>query len=253
MKYNRSIFPNAITLINLLLGCSAITVAFVGNEYNAAWLIMLAAVCDLFDGWIARALNARTELGVQLDSLADMVSFGVAPSIILFKWLILVLTNSSEFSTFELISSSLGQKIVLLCSFLFAAAAAVRLARFNIRPSLGQLFNGLTTTAAALIISSLWLIFSLDSDFSEILRPLLLNIYFVLALIIVLVLLMLSDLKMLSLKFKGVSLKENLWQYILLIGSALFIAIFRIEGIFLSLVFYIVLSMISAYARPKET
>jgi CDP-diacylglycerol---serine O-phosphatidyltransferase len=253
MKNTRYIFPNAITLINLILGCSAITVTLMGsNEYNAAWLILLAAICDLFDGWVARLLDAKSELGVQLDSLADMVSFGVAPSIILFKWFVLVLTNSSEFSTFELMSASFGQKIVLLCSFLFAVAAAIRLARFNITPASGQLFNGLTTTASALIISSLWLMISLDSSLSEMLRPVLLNIYFVFALLITLIILMVSNLKMLSLKFNGLKFKENLWQYVLLAGGALSIVIFKIEGIFLSLLFYIVLSLINNLFRIKE-
>jgi len=254
MKNTRFIFPNAITLINLILGCSAITVVLMGNnEYNAAWLIILAAICDLLDGWVARVLNAKSDFGVQLDSLADMVSFGVAPSIILFKWFVLVLTNSSEFSTFELISANNGQKIILVCSFLFAAAAAVRLARFNITPAQGKLFNGLTTTASALIISSLWLIFSLDTALSEILRPVLLNIFFVFILLIILIVLMLSNLKMLSLKFKGFAFKENFWQYFILIGGALLIAIFRIEGIFLSLMYYLILSLIIALVRTKES
>jgi CDP-diacylglycerol---serine O-phosphatidyltransferase len=242
MKNIRYIFPNAITLINLALGCAAITVALLGtNEYNAAWLIMMAAVFDLLDGWVARLLNARSEFGVQLDSLADMVSFGVAPSIILFKWYVLVLTNNSEFSTFELASSGFGEKILLLSSFLLAIAAAIRLARFNILPTKGQTFNGLATTASALIISSLWLI--IDSPESEIIRPVLLNVYFVIALLVILVFLMLSNIEMLSLKFKGASFKQNLWQYILIGVSVLLITFFRIEGIFFSLMFYLILSM----------
>jgi CDP-diacylglycerol---serine O-phosphatidyltransferase len=249
MKNIRYIFPNSITLINLALGCAAITVALIGsNEYMAAWLIMLAAVFDLFDGWVARLLDARSEFGVQLDSLADMVSFGVAPSIIFFKWYILVLTNTSRFSTFELTSSSIIEKVLLLSAFLFAAAAAIRLARFNIAPSTGQLFKGLTTTASALIVSSLWII--IDSPESEFIRPILLNIYFVITLLCLLVFLMLSNIHMLSLKFKGVSFGANKWQYIILGVSAILLIVFKLEGIFFSLLFYLLLSFILAAFQP---
>jgi len=249
MKNLKYIFPNLITLSNLTLGCGAITVALIGaNEYNAAWLLMFAAVLDLFDGWVARLLNARSEFGVQLDSLADMVSFGVAPSIIFFKWFILVLTNSSEFSTFELISATANEKIFLAISFLFAIGAAVRLARFNISPSTGQIFNGLTTTAAAMIVSSIWII--IDSPNSEFIRPVLLNKYFVVILLITLVILMVSNLKMLSLKFKGSSFKKNIWQYIIIGMTAVLLIIFRTEGIFLSLLSYLILSIALSFFRP---
>lgn len=249
MKNIRYIFPNAITLINLTLGCAAITVALLGsNEYMAAWLIIFAAIFDLFDGWVARLLNARSEFGVQLDSLADMVSFGVAPSIIFFKWYILVLTNTSRFSTFELTSSTVIEKLLLLSAFLFAVAAAIRLARFNITPSTGQVFKGLATTASALIVSSLWII--IDSPESEFLRPLLLNIYFVVALLALLIFLMLSSIRMLSLKFSGASFAKNKWQYIILGVSAILLILFKIEGIFFSLLFYLVLSLILAIIQP---
>jgi CDP-diacylglycerol---serine O-phosphatidyltransferase len=251
MKNIKFIFPNAITLINLALGCAAITVVLIGsNEYMAAWLIILAAVCDLFDGWVARLLDARSEFGVQLDSLADMVSFGVAPSIIFFKWFILILTNLSRFSTFELASSTFFEKLLLFSAFMFALAAAVRLARFNISPSEGQLFKGLTTTAAALIVSSLWII--IDSPESQIVRPILLNMYFVISVLIILIVLMLSNVKMLSLKFKGASFDNNTWQYVLLGTSALLIIVFKLEGIFFALLFYLILSLVLSMIRPVK-
>ena len=87
MKNVKLIVPNTLTLLNLLTGCIAIIIAFKGkNEYNAAWLILLASVFDFLDGLTARALDAKSEFGKQLDSLADIVSFGVAPSIILFNF-----------------------------------------------------------------------------------------------------------------------------------------------------------------------
>ncbi len=243
MKNFRFIPPNALTLINLLFGCAAVTVALVGeNEYNAAWLIIIAAIIDVFDGFFARLLNAKSHFGAQLDSLSDMVSFGVAPSIVLYRWLLLVLTKRSIFSTFDPISANFAQNLILFCSFFFAVAVAIRLARFNITPSTGKNFKGLPCTSGALIVASVWLI--LGSTESELIRSFILNIYAVLIFMAILIYLMLSKLNMPSLKFKGFSVKENLLQYIILVVSVLIIIIFRINGIFLSLVFYLLFAII---------
>ena len=251
MRNFRFILPNALTLINLFLGCAAITVALVGeNEYDAAWLIMAAAVLDVLDGFFAKLLNARSDFGAQLDSLADMVSFGVAPSIILYRWLLLVLTKRSIFSTFELTSANFLQNSILFCSFLFAVAVAIRLARFNITPAKGNYFKGLACTSAAMIVASIWLI--MGSTESELIRATILNIYIVLFLLALLIFLMLSNLKMLSLKFNGASFKNNLLQYVLIGVSAIIILIFKIEGIFLSLVFYLLLSVIHNFIGKAE-
>ncbi|MBA7544360.1 hypothetical protein ES705_36715 [subsurface metagenome] len=244
MKNIKIIFPNILTLLNLLSGCVAIIIVFKGeNEYNAAWLILLAAFFDFLDGLVARLLNAKSEFGKQLDSLADMVSFGVAPSIILFNWLYLVLIDLSVSSTFELINANVAQSLILMCSLLFALAAAIRLARFNIAQNESKVFNGLPTPAAALIIVSLWLILG-DTEIRAV-KNLMLNIYFVFAVLLLLMVLMLSNIKMLSLKFKSVSLTKNIFQYILLIAGLLLIIQFGVTGILFSLVFYILLSLIS--------
>lgn len=248
MKKSKFIIPNAFTLINLFLGSFAIIIAFKGqNEYNAAWLIMLAAFFDLVDGWAARLLNAKSEFGKQLDSLADVVSFGVAPAILLFNWLYMVLTKLSRLSTFEMISASLGQNILLLCSLLYVLAAAIRLARFNISGSTGRQFKGLPTPAAALIIAAIWLLINSESD---LIQPIILNIYFVLSFILVIMILMLSNIRMLSLKFDGLSLSKNYLQYIIIIASLILVSVFRIEGILFSMVFYLILSILAGLIRP---
>ncbi|MGD2035465.1 MAG: CDP-alcohol phosphatidyltransferase family protein [Bacteroidales bacterium] len=244
MKNVKFIFPNTLTLFNLISGCGAIIVAFKGkNEYNAALLILLAAVFDFLDGLVARALNARSEFGKQLDSLADIVSFGVAPSVLLFNWFYLVLIELSADSTFELISANFSQNLILFCSLLFAASASVRLARFNIMADQGRHFKGLPTPAAALIIAALWLM--LGSTENKAVKDLILNIYFVFGVLIVLIFLMLSKIRMLSLKFKGISFKTNLFQYILVVASVILIIRFRVTGILFSLVFYVFLSLVS--------
>ncbi len=250
MKNSRYIVPNALTLVNLFLGSFAIIIAFKGqNEYNAAWLIMLAAFFDLLDGWAARLLNARSEFGKQLDSLADMVSFGIAPAILLFNWLYMALTKLSELSTFEMISASLGQNIVLLCSLLYALAAAIRLARFNISEDSGRAFKGLPTPAAALIISAIWLLINSES---ELIQPVILNIYFVLSFIVVIIFLMLSNIRMLSLKFDGGSLSKNIFQYLILAAALILIVFFRIEGILFALIFYLIVSFITSAISSKR-
>ncbi len=252
MKNVKYIFPNTLTLLNLLTGCAAIVIAFKGkNEYNAAWLILLAAVFDLLDGLTARALKAKSEFGKQLDSLADIVSFGVAPSIILFNWLYLVLIESSADSTFELISANFVQSLILFCSLLFAASAAIRLARFNISQNEGNLFCGLPAPAGALIIAAFWLL--IGSTENKAVKDLMLNIYFVFGVLIVVMFLMLSRIKMMSLKFSGLSFRKNILQYILILVSIVLIIQFRVEGILFSLVFYILLSLISIPMTKTNT
>ncbi|MBN1599550.1 MAG: CDP-alcohol phosphatidyltransferase family protein [Bacteroidales bacterium] len=251
MKNIKYIFPNALTLINLLLGCVAITVVFKAqNEYNAAWLIIFAAIADLLDGMVARLLNAKSAFGAQLDSLADMVSFGVAPALIIFNWFNLILIEMSTGSNFDLTSAGFPQNIVLLCSLFFAAAAGLRLAKFNTTPQSDHTFKGLTTTAAGLIIASLWLLINTENEF---VRSIILNIYFALFLLAVLIMLMLSNIPMLSLKFHGISLKNNFDRYIIIVISSLLILFFRVEGIFFSLAFYVLFSLLINFLRKRET
>lgn len=244
MKNVKLFVPNALTLLNLLTGCIAIIIAFKGkNEFNAAWLILLASVFDFLDGLAARALDAKSEFGKQLDSLADIVSFGVAPSIILFNWLHLVLVESSVDSTFELISADFSQLMILMGSLLFVLAGAIRLARFNISQTRSDIFRGLPIPAAALIIAAIWLV--LGSTEIKAVRDLILNFYFVFGVLVVLMFLMLSNIKMLSMKFKGISITRNILQYILVLASILLIIQFKVPGLLFSFVFYIVLSLVT--------
>lgn len=243
MKNFKYIFPNLITLFNLITGCLAIIIVFVyPNDYYAAWLIFIAAIFDFFDGLVARALNAKSEFGAQLDSLADMVSFGVAPAIILFNWLILILTNRASGSNFQISTANFWQILLLLSPMLFAAGGAIRLARFNVSDKDNPGFRGLPIPAAALIIASLWLIFGTNESLA--IQKLLLNVYIVLALITAVSLLMVSNLPMLSLKFKGLRFIDNFYQYLVLVVSGCLLIMFGIKGIFLALFTYILISVV---------
>jgi CDP-diacylglycerol---serine O-phosphatidyltransferase len=251
MKNFKYVFPNALTILNLLLGSVAIVVVFRGqNEYNAAWLIFLAAFFDMLDGMVARALDARSEFGVQLDSLADVVSFGIAPSIILFNWFTIVLTELSENSNFEIVSANLWQSVLLICPLLFGAAAALRLARFNISEKSPKVFNGLPTPAAAMIVASLWLILGFSE--SDLVHRILINIYVVLGVLVILMYLMLSNLKMLSLKFSGMGFTHNFLPYLLIIIGVVLIVLFWIYGIFLTMLAYLVLSVVINFTKRPE-
>ena len=252
MKNFKYVLPNALTLVNLLLGIVAIIMVFRGrNEYVAAWVIFAAALFDLFDGLAARALNAKSEFGKALDSLADMVSFGVAPTIILYQWLFVVLTELSVHSTFGITSANTGQKIILLCSLLFAVGGAIRLARFNATTAGERYFTGLPIPAAALFVAICWLL--LGSTESESTRSVLLNIGVVFAIIVGLFALMVSRIRMIALKFDGLGIRNNMYQYIVLLGAVILIALFRIPGALLSMIFYILLSFIQAIAPAAES
>lgn len=249
MKNIKYFFPNALTLLNLLLGCIAIIVVFRGkNEYHAAWFIFLAAGIDFLDGFTARALNAKSNFGVQLDSLADMVSFGVAPSVLIFNWLDMVLTKLSEHGTYFWISANFTQNLIILSSLLFAVGAAIRLARFNSSSSEDNDFRGLPTPAAALIVASFWLIINSETKW---LSSLIWNIYFIFAVLILLVFLMVSRVRMISLKFVGIGIKANLFRYIVLIAGMILFILFGLEGILYAVLFYLILSLATISLRAS--
>lgn len=251
MKSIRYAIPSILTLVNLVLGIAAIIIVFRGsNEYMAAWLIFMAAFFDLLDGLAARLLNAKTDFGKELDSLADMVSFGIAPSIIFFQWLNIVLTRLSPESTFQFHSAGFFQVLLLLGALLFAVFAAIRLARFNSSQADQRGFIGLPSPAAALIVATLWLL--LEGTESEGGLLVLLNIYFVYGVILVLCFLMISNIKMLSLKFKGADITANLFQYIILSVGLVLIIGFGREGILYSLLAYILFSFILNFFPSKN-
>lgn len=225
--------PNLFTLANLFLGCIAIfyilqpgltlTVAADGDNLVvlperimiAAWFIIAAAVVDFFDGFVARALGASSELGKQLDSLADVVSFGVAPGMIVLQFLRLSYAQDA---------GGLDASILyLLPSFLIPCAGAYRLGRFNIDTSQQHGFKGVPIPAAGLFIASFPFVFWYAND-SRII-DLLENKFFWYAIILLISYLMVSTLPMLSLKFKSLSLKALLPFIIIAvisIGTGLF-------------------------------
>lgn len=217
--------PNLLTLLNLLCGCLAIAFLLTdgmvlvpaadGTVYFdlpasigiASWLIAAAAVLDFLDGLVARLLKANSEMGVQLDSLADVVTFGVAPGMILFSFL--RLSWSAETTALD------ASIFYLIPAFLISMAAAWRLARFNITPSKGEHFEGVPTPAVGLTVACFPLAYWMESG--SWMEKMLLESWFLYVLAIVLSLLMVVRLPMMNFKMKGFGWAGNEPRYLFLI------------------------------------
>lgn len=221
--------PNTITCLNLFSGCVGIVYAFDGQLHLASYAIILSAVFDFFDGMVARILKAYSEIGKELDSLADVVSFGVLPSVIVYKLFI----NSPQIE-------SLGSNINF-SAFLIAIFSALRLAKFNVDTRQAEHFIGLPTPANALFIASLPMIVSQQTSF---LAPYILNPFFLGAISIVMSLLLVAELSLISLKFKNLALAPNLFRYVLLVSSLVLLLAFNFTAVPFILALYIILSII---------
>lgn len=241
--------PNLFTLLNLLFGCCAIVFilqngiihAFDEGEYFvtfpeqlaiASVFIGLSAVVDFLDGFVARLFKATSEMGKQLDSLADVVSFGVAPGLILYQFLRLSYGQQED-----ALDISIGW---LLPAFIVPCAAAYRLAKFNIDASQQYGFKGMPTPAVGLLIASFPLIYFYGNQGTV---ALLTNKWVLYAIIMVVSYLMISNIPLLALKFKDFSLKANLPKVILLlvaVAGALLLQWLAVPVVF---ILYIIVSL----------
>lgn len=246
MKQIKLFFPNLLTIANLLAGSISIVLLFTGDHDEPklwpVYLILIAAVFDLLDGMVARLLNAQSEFGKQLDSLADIVSFGLAPSMVLYSFLIAVLTENSANSTFFVETSTLGQKLLLYSAFTIVIFAALRLARFNIQDNQSDDFVGLPVPASALVVCALWIVFQQTE--SNAVLEIILNLYFTIGLIFLLSILMVSKLPMISLKLGKGGFGENVWKLLVVVVGGLLLIIFGIEGLLPAMGAYILLSLV---------
>ncbi len=249
MKDKSSIFrhlPNALTLMNVFLGCLAITMAFERNLNLSAYLIFIAAILDFFDGFLARRLNAISDLGKSLDSLADLVSFGIAPSFMIYQLLIMsVIMNNPSFS---IESVTFVDRLILYSAFIIPVFGAIRLARFNTNNDEGKYFKGIPIPAAGILFASISLLFTETEN--EVVRNLVINTTFLLVVIFVFSILMVSKLKILSLKFKDFSFsKENQLRYFLISASIVLVVVLKYLGLPLIILLYIVLSIINSLVK----
>ena len=228
--------PNTITCCNLISGCIATYFAF-QNEFQLALLfIVVGAVFDFFDGMVARLLHVSSPIGKELDSLADDITFGFAPSAMVFSYL----------CTFHEPHSL----IFPFLAFVMAAFSALRLAKFNLdeRQSMG--FIGLPTPANALFWGAL--IVGCGEWLSS--QPALLSIlpYIILTLVFVFCYLLVSEIPMFALKFKHWGWKGNEIKYVFLLTSAVILVVFQIIGIAVVIAWYIVLSVITNILNKRK-
>ena len=216
--------PNILTLSNLFAGCIGLVFAFDGNLAYASYAIWIAAIFDFFDGFSARMLKVSSPIGKELDSLADMVTFGVLPSVILFQMI-----------------ESLPIAYLGYGAFILALFSALRLAKFNVDTRQATTFIGMPTPAAAFFVSGLpfWL-----AQF-----PQLGNWYVILAASVILALLLVSPIRMLALKFENYSLGVNWHRYLLIIVSIILFAFFSAKSLPLIIILYLIISLVSP--RPK--
>lgn len=232
--------PNLITLLNLFCGCIAIVFAVHDRFEMVALFVFLGIIFDFFDGLAARLLNVKSDIGLQLDSLADMVTSGVVPGLVMFKLLEMSLSNGWD--TGSLVSKGLEISTLWpLLGFIITLASAYRLAKFNIDEDQTDSFIGLPTPANALLIVSLPLILLFHNN--EILNEIILNKWFLIGLTFVSAFLLNAKLPLFALKFKNWSFKDNAIRYIFLFMSIILLATLKYLAVPAIIVLYILLSL----------
>ena len=229
MKIKLFTVPNIITLCNLLCGCFSIVASLVVGDFTLALIFIIAsAVCDFFDGFTARLLKQYSDIGVQLDSLADMVSFGVAPSAVMYAFACQAPT------LFEL--NDVVAHIIVYVPFIMAAFSALRLAKFNIDETQHETFEGLPTPANALFCASF--VYAAISSGKAV------EVEWIALISVVMAALLVSPIRMFSFKLKNFGWQQNKSLYIFLVLSLVALLTLGVYSVPVIIVLYIVISTI---------
>lgn len=226
--------PNLLTSCNLFCGCIASVMVFRNHLDLAAYFVFLAAFFDLLDGMAARKVLSDPAFGKELDSLADIISFGFVPGAVLFT----LLQNSDLESYFQ---SNILLLIIQFFPFVITVFSALRLAKFNIDTRQSNSFLGLPTPANALFIVSLPLILLQQPNKFDFI---ILNPYVILSITVLFSFLLISEIPLFSMKFNTAEIKENIYQYILVVTSLILFPIFLFTSIPLIIILYLLLSVI---------
>lgn len=221
--------PNLLTCCNLICGCFGIVFVLEGRDIPAAYFVWLAGGFDFFDGFAARILKVTSTIGKELDSLADVVSFGVLPSLVMYR----------------MISAASDSSALPYIAFIIAVFSALRLAIFNVDETQRDSFRGLNTPANTIFITSLPLLYNQVGQWLY--QPAVL-----VAITVVFSLLLVSRIEFFAFKFKSFRWEDNKVRYIFLILSALLLVIFRFAGIPLMIILYIVLSLFHNRFSPAN-
>jgi len=228
--------PNALTCGNLLCGCIGVVEAFHSNLLLSCVLIGIALVFDFFDGFLARLLKVSSPIGRDLDSLADMVTFGLLPSVIVYQ--LLMQSIPDLFGIWKAYPA-----------FIIAVFSAIRLAKFNNDPRQSDSFIGVPTPANAMFIASLPLIVHTQSEYW---KNIIINTNNLLIMSIVMSLLLVAEIPLLALKFKSFGWKGNEIRYSFIILTILLLLIFKILAVPAILVLYLAVSLISNFMKTHE-
>lgn len=210
--------PNIITLSNAFFGMVGILYAVKGMYWMALYMMIFAAIADFLDGFIARLLNVKSELGAELDSLSDLITFGALPGLIMYK----------------LIESNTDSTWMPYIAFFITIMSAYRLAKFNISKNQSTNFSGLPTPINALVLASLSVIELTYLD----------NIWVLIGVCVLSGVLLVSNIPLIGLKFKSFGFKDNLAKYILVVVSIILIITLKIVAIPVILLSYIIISIL---------
>lgn len=221
----KSQIPNILTLLNLFFGVVGIVWVLDGNIESGAYFILIAAGFDFLDGFVARLLRVQSDMGKELDSLADVVSFGVLPGLILF----MMTKNEAD-----------PESYLPYLTLIIPMLSAYRLAKFNLDTRQSDRFIGLPTPANALFICTLpYLILQWPTIGTWLNSPIVLII-----LAWILAFLLIAELPLIALKFKSLSFRKNIFRYLLIAISLVLFALFQLAGIPLVILAYIGLSVV---------
>lgn len=223
--------PNSITSCNLFCGCIASYMAFESNFRFAMLFIVLGAVFDFFDGMSARLLKVSSPIGKELDSLADNITFGLAPSAIVFSLFKEIYVPDFMNCIAEYLP---------YCAFIISVFSALRLAKFNLDERQTTSFIGMPTPANALFWSSLAISIHENQFLTQSF-----NALFLLILVLVMSYLLISELPMFSLKFKNLKWKDNKIKYVFLAVNVFLLIIYGISGLAAAIIWYIILAAIT--------
>ena len=242
----KSIIPNFLTSLNLFCGCIAV-LSFLNHCYfTGILLVLLSATADFFDGFVARLMNVQSELGKELDSLADMISFGFVPGTLLY----VAFLNNSSFSSFaELLEN---QYYLPFIGFIITVFSGVRLAKFNIDKRQSQSFIGLPTPANTLFFLTIPLTWVYEKE-NEFVNEMINNNYILTLLTLLFSFLLIAELPLIALKFNGFNLKNNRYRYLLISSGIVFVLLFGHLSIPLILVSYICISCLEHFLTKAKT
>ncbi|PCH52769.1 MAG: phosphatidylserine synthase [Flavobacteriaceae bacterium] len=240
--------PNLITLLNLLSGTIAVLFAVHNDLVMASYFVFLGIIFDFFDGFVARILNVQGELGKQLDSLADVVTSGVVPGIVMYQ----LLFNALHKQWLNNLSCEIGNWIIFdeyhlhwipFIGLIITLAAAYRLAKFNIDERQTSSFIGLPTPAATMVVLSLPLILAFSSN--GLANNMIGNVWFLIGLTLALSYLMNAEIPLFSLKFKDYSWKNNKVKLVFIGLSVILSILLQFVAIPLVITVYILISLVT--------